>query len=79
MFNSFYWQIDIVFTKDVICTLANVVIVDPMWGDLLPWSCITQRLAASDVAQAKEKNYCDQHPANQFLPLAIEVYGYLHK
>jgi hypothetical protein len=36
-------------------------------------------LAASNTAQAKEKNYCNQHPTDQFLPLAIEVFGCLHK
>jgi len=36
-------------------------------------------LAASNTTQAKEKNYCNQHPTNQFFPLAIEVFGCLHK
>jgi hypothetical protein len=75
----FCQQIDIVFTKDGIYTLVNVVIIDPTWRDLLPWTCITQILVASDVAQAKERNYRDQHPTNQFLLLTIEVYGYLHR
>jgi hypothetical protein len=33
-FNSFRWQVDIVFTKDDICPLANVVIMNPTWVDL---------------------------------------------
>jgi hypothetical protein len=32
-----------------------------------------------DVAQAKEKNYRNQHPIDQFFPVAIEVFGCLHK
>jgi hypothetical protein len=32
-----------------------------------------------DVVQAKEKNYYDRHPTDQFLLLAIEVFGCLHK
>jgi hypothetical protein len=48
-------------------------------GTNLPRSCTTQRFATSDVTQAKEKNYHNRHPINQFLPLAIEVFGYLHK
>jgi hypothetical protein len=28
-FNSFCWQVDMVLTEDGICTLANVVIIDP--------------------------------------------------
>ncbi len=36
MFNSFRQQVDIVFTKDDICTLVDIIIVDPTWMDLLP-------------------------------------------
>jgi hypothetical protein len=36
-------------------------------------------LVTFDVAQAKEQNYCNQHPINQFLPLAVEVFRCLHK
>jgi hypothetical protein len=36
-FNSSRWQVDIVFTKDGICTLVHIVIVDPTKADLLPW------------------------------------------
>jgi hypothetical protein len=32
-----------------------------------------------DVVQAKERNYCNQHPIDQFLPLTIEVFDCLHK
>jgi len=68
-----------VFTKDGICTLANIVIADPMQADLLPQSYATQGFAASNVAQAKERSYCNRHPTDQFFPLAIEVFGCLHK
>jgi hypothetical protein len=27
----------------------------------------------------KKKSYCNQHPTDQFLPLAIGVFGYLQK
>jgi hypothetical protein len=40
-FNSFHTWIDIVLTKDEICTLVNVVITNPMCANLLPWSCTT--------------------------------------
>jgi hypothetical protein len=58
---------------------TNIIIVDPMRMDLLPWSCATKGFDASDTIQAKETSYCDQHPTNQFLPLAIEVFGCPHK
>jgi hypothetical protein len=32
-----------------------------------------------DVAQAKERSYHNRHPTDQFLSLAIEVFGCLHK
>jgi hypothetical protein len=71
--------VNIVLTKDDIHTLTKVVIVDPMWANLFPWSYATQRFIAFDAAQAKEKNYCDWHPTNQFLPLTIGIFGCLHK
>jgi hypothetical protein len=45
------------FTKDGIRTLANIVIIDPTWADLIPQSCTTQGFIASNVTQAKENNY----------------------
>ncbi len=47
--------------------------------DLFPRSCTTQGFAAFDVAHAKERSYCNQHPIDQVLPLIIEVFGCLHK
>jgi hypothetical protein len=38
-----------------------------------------QKSVASNAVQAKEMNYCDRHPIDQFLPLAIDVFGCLHK
>jgi hypothetical protein len=77
--DSFHWQIDIMFTKNGIRTLTNIVIVDPTHVDLFLWSCTAQRFVASNVIEAKKKNYCDCHPINQFFLLAIEVFECLHK
>ncbi len=71
--------IDIVFTKDGICILTNIVIVDPMCANIFLRSFTTQRFVAFDVIQTKERNYYDQHPTDQFLSLAIEVFECLHK
>jgi len=58
------------FIKDGIRTLVNIVIVDPTWTHLLPWSCTTQIFIASDAAQTKEWSYRDWHPTNQLkIPL----------
>ncbi len=79
MFHSSHWRINIVFTKDGICTLVNVVITNLTWMDLLCQSCPIWRFVAFKVVQAKERNYCDQHPIDHFLPLTIEVFRYLSK
>ncbi len=66
-------------TKDGIHTLINVVIANPTQTDLFPQSCATQGFAIFDAAQTKERSYCNQHSTDQFLPLAIEVFGCLQK
>jgi hypothetical protein len=55
--------------------LTNVVIVDLMRVDLFPQSCTTHIFVASNGVQAKERNYHDQHLIDQFLPLAIAIFG----
>ncbi len=67
------------FTKDDICTLVDIVIIDPTRMDFLPQSCTTQGFATFDVVQIKKWNYRDQHLVDQFLPLTMEVFGCLHK
>jgi hypothetical protein len=47
--------------------------------NLLPRSCASQGFATLDVAQAKERSYHNRHPTDQILPLAIEIFGCLHK
>jgi len=59
-----------VFTKDDIRTLIDVVIANLTPVDLFPRSCVTQRFVFDDAVQTKEQSYCDRHPANQFFPLS---------
>ncbi len=66
-------------TKNGIHILTNVVIANPTQAYLLSQSCATQRFTTSDVVQAKERSYWNQHPTYQFLPLAIKVFCCLHK
>jgi hypothetical protein len=68
-----------VLTKNDIHTLVDIVITNSMQATLFPQSCATQRFVAFDVAQAKKRNYHNQHPTNQSLPLAINVFGCLNK
>jgi hypothetical protein len=52
-FKSCHWQVNIVFIKDEICTFIDIVIIDAMWMNLLPWFCATQRFVAFDAIQIK--------------------------
>jgi hypothetical protein len=61
-FNSSRQRVNIVFTKSDIRILTNIVIANPTWVDLFPQSCAPQGFIAPDVAQAKERNYRNQHP-----------------
>jgi hypothetical protein len=70
---------DIVISKDGICTLTNVVIVNPIQTNLLSKSRAIQGFVAFDAAQTKKKSYYNRQPISQFLPLAIEVFGCLQK
>jgi len=68
------------FTKDGICTLVDVVIVNLVQVNLLPQSCATQGFVAFDVVQSKEKSHRDRHPTDQFLPLTVQVFDvYINK
>ncbi len=67
------------FTKNGIRTLVDVIIADPTQVNLLLQSCATQGFDASNVAQAKEWSYHNQHLVNQFLPLSVELFGCLYK
>jgi hypothetical protein len=78
-FNSFHLRVDIVLIKDGICTLVNIVIVDPMQANLFFRSCTIQGFATSNTIQTKEMNYHNRQPIDQFLPLVIKVFGCLHK
>jgi hypothetical protein len=77
-FNFSHQRVDIVLTKDGICTLVKVVIANPTHADLLSQSCTIQGFTTFDATQAKERSYHNQHPTNQFLPLTIEIFGCLH-
>jgi len=68
-----------VFTKNDICTLVNIAIANPIWMDLLPWSCTTQGFVTSNAVQANKQSYYDWHPIDQLFPLTMEVFGCLHR
>ncbi len=61
-FNSSHWQINIVFIKDGICTLVDVVIANPTQTGLLVWFYTIQGFVASNAVQTKKRSYHNQHP-----------------
>jgi len=54
-FHSFRQRVDVVFTKNGICILIDVVIANLTWMDLFCWSCATRRFIASKVIQTKKR------------------------
>jgi hypothetical protein len=61
MSNSSRQWINIIFTKDEIYTLFNIVIVDLTRVNLFIWSCVIQKFTTFNVTQAKKKSYYDRH------------------
>jgi len=65
---------NIIFTKDGVRTLVNLITIKPTQVNILVRSYSTEGFIASKAIHTKERSYHDQHPT-----LAIEVFGYLHK
>jgi hypothetical protein len=65
--------VNIVLLVDNICTLANVIIVDPTQADLVSWPTFSHGVVMSLVIiQVKERVYRDRYLMAMFFPLAIE-------
>jgi hypothetical protein len=64
-------QMDIMFPIDGICTLANIVIIDLICANLVLWAVSFGRVAMMIVAQANGVSYQNQHPKDDFIPLAL--------
>ncbi len=64
---------------DGICTLGDVVIVDPTRADLVSWAALSHKVVTIMVAHVKEGFYHDCYLTDVFLPLVIEVFGCLHQ
>jgi hypothetical protein len=59
-----------------VCTLANVVIVDPAWVDLV--SRVSHGVVATIMVTIKYGFYHDQFLTKMLLPLNVEVFECLH-
>lgn len=64
---------------DGICTLDNVIIVDPIRTNLVSWVVLSHGVVVAMAAQVKEGLYRNHYPVNMFLPLTIEVFGCFHQ
>jgi hypothetical protein len=70
-FKSFYRWVDIVLSMDGICTLVDVIIVDPTGTNLVSWVAHSHGVVTTVAARVKENLCCDHYPTNMFFPLAI--------
>ncbi len=61
-FNFSCSRVNVLFTKDGIRTLINVVIANPTWANSLHLFCTIQKFATSNVAQAKNKKLSQPTP-----------------
>jgi hypothetical protein len=71
------WQVDIVLSVDDICTLTDVIIVDPIQTYLISWAILSHGVVVTLMDHMK-RLYYDRYPAHVFFPLAIEHFGCLH-
>jgi hypothetical protein len=69
---------DIVIIKDSFCTLANVVIIDLTYRDLVQHVSMMTTHVAIIVTQDKAQSYTKEMPKNDFIPLVIKTYNCLH-
>ncbi len=63
---------------DGVCTLAKVVIVDPIKFDLVSQLVLSHGVVMMVVTQMKDCFYCVQFSAYMFFPLVIELFKCLH-
>jgi hypothetical protein len=60
------------------CTLMDVVIVNLTHTNMVLWTSTTTTHATMMVAQKKIRSYVEWTPSDDFIPLLIEMYGFLH-
>jgi len=73
-FNYFCSQVNVLFTKDGIRTLIDVIIANPM-SKFTPPILHNSKICHLQCGSSKKKgSYCNQHPIDQFLPLIIEMF-----
>ncbi len=69
---------NIVFIVDGTCTLINIIIVDSTYAKKNSQIIFFRKVVPMIATQAKIVSYCDQHLEDDFIPLAIKMFGCLH-
>jgi hypothetical protein len=67
------------FTINGIHILANVIIVDPTHANLILWIVFSQGMIATIVTWAKVVSCHNWHLKDDFIPLVVDTFGYLHQ
>jgi hypothetical protein len=75
---SSHRQIDIMLLIDGVCMLANIIIFDLTWVDLVLCVALFRGVVMIIATKAKDNFYHNWFPADMFLPLAIKVFKFLH-
>jgi hypothetical protein len=70
---------DIVLTANGICTLANIIIVDPTHVNLISQVAYSLGMFTTIATQAKIVSHYDQHLEDDFIPIAIEIFICLYQ
>jgi hypothetical protein len=55
--------------------LVDIIIIDPIRTNLVSQAILFHGVIVTIATQAKDGLCGDRYPMNQFLPLAIEVFG----
>jgi len=65
--------VDIVFTVDGICILADIFIINLIHVDLISQAASSWGMVMMVTSQTKVVSYCDQHHEDDFIPLKVEI------
>jgi hypothetical protein len=71
--------VNIVLIVNGICILANVIITNPTYANLVLRVVFSQGVVATIAAQAKVVSYHDQYLEDDFIPLKVKIFGCLHQ
>ncbi len=71
-------QLHIIIIRDNFQTLMDIVIVDPTHIDMVPQASMMTTHVVMMPTQEKTRSYVERALGNDFIPLAINMYGCFH-